>query len=100
MEASRVRLRALEGLPLADPVVRDMVVATAHAIAERTGIALTDLTTEPDSVTATLAADKLAALGFLAELRRLTSAWYETKFREGPMWGEPPRDAPPWEGFE
>lgn len=100
MEASRVRLRALEGIPLADPVVRDMVVATANAIAERTGINLAEITTEPDSITVTLTADKLAALGFLAELRRLTSAWYEKKFREGPLWGEPPRDAPPWEAYE
>ncbi len=100
MEASRVRLRALAGIPLADPVVRDMVVAAAHAIAERTGFALTEIDTEPDSITVTLAADKLAALGFLAELRRLTSAWYEKKFAEGPLWGEPPPGGPPWEGFE
>lgn len=70
-----------------DPVVRDTVIATAHAIAERTGIHLLSAESEGDAVIATLAADKLAALGFLAELRRLTEAWYARKFDAGPLWG-------------
>ncbi len=88
MEPSTLRLRALEGIPLADPVVRDTVVATAHAIAERTGVALLAAVAEDDAITVTIAADRLAGLGFLAELRRLTNAWYEKKFRDGPLWGE------------
>lgn len=91
-----------------DPMVRDTVIATAHAIAERTGVALTGLSTQADSITVTLAIDKLAAIGFMAELRRLTNAWYAKKFpdaiAEGPLWGTPPQgggdDASAWDGFE
>lgn len=90
METSTVRLRALAGRPLDDPVVRDTVIATAHAIAERTGVSLISIESEGDAVLATLAADKLAALGFLAELRRLTEAWYARKFGEPELWGRGP----------
>jgi len=86
---STVRLRALEGRPLDDPVVRDTVIATAHAIGERTGINIVSVDSEGDAVVTTLAADNLAALGFLAELRRLTEAWYAKKFGE-PLWGRGP----------
>lgn len=80
-----------------DPVVRDTVVATAHAIAERTGVALRALATDADSITVTLEIDKLAAIGFMAELRRLTNAWYEKKFREGPLWGTAPESNNDWD---
>lgn len=73
-----------------DPVVRDTVIATAHAIAERTGVVLQSLSTDSNSITVTLQIDKLSAIGFMAELRRLTNAWYEKKFREGPLWGTTP----------
>jgi hypothetical protein len=81
-----------------DPVVRDTVIATAHAIAERTGVILSSLSTDADSITVTLEIDKLSAIGFMAELRRLTNTWYEKKFREGPLWGtaKDDPDAPPW----
>jgi hypothetical protein len=36
-----------------------------------------------------LRADEVAALGFAAELRRLTNAWYERRYRDGPLWGTP-----------
>ena len=43
----------------------------------------------------------LAAIGFMAELRRLTNVWYEKKFRDGPLWGVAHHDDDhPWEGFE
>lgn len=72
-----------------DPVVRDTVIATAHAIAERTGVILESLSTDSNSITVTLQIDKLSAIGFMAELRRLTNAWYEKKFRDAPLWGTP-----------
>lgn len=87
MDSSTVRLRALSGRPMDDPVVRDTVIATAHAIAERTGIPVLAVQPEPDAVVVTLVADKLAAMGFLVELRRLTETWYAKKFNAGPLWG-------------
>lgn len=80
-----------------DPVVRDTVIATAHAIAERTGVTLAAVATDADSITVTLDINKLAAIGFLAELRRLTNAWYEKKFKEGPLWGHAPSEGEPFE---
>ena len=87
MEFSTVRLRAREGVPMDDPVVRDTVVASAHAIAERTGMVLHQVTVEPDAVVVSLATDKIAAMGFAAELRRLTEAWHIKKFGET-LWGQ------------
>lgn len=89
METSTVRLRALRGRPLDDPKVRSTVEATARAILERTGVALTSIESDGASVTVSLAADRLAAMGFLAELRRLTNAWYEGKYHAGELWGTP-----------
>jgi hypothetical protein len=95
-DEATLRLRALEGCPMDDPVVRDTVIATAHAIAERTGVVVRGVTTDADSITVTLEIDKLAALGFMAELRRLTNAWYEKKFREGPLWGTAKEHGEEW----
>lgn len=90
MESSTVRLRAGDPAPLSDAAVREMVLATAHAIAERTGIGLDGVAFEPGAegataLVATIQADRLAALGFLAELRRLTNAWHERR-RGVPLW--------------
>lgn len=98
METSTVRLRALRGRPLDDPKVRSTVEATARAVLERTGVGLTAIESDGSSVTVTLAADRLAAMGFLAELRRLTNTWYQNKYHAGELWGSPPPgddDAPP-----
>lgn len=100
-DRSSVTLRALDGEPLADARVRDTVVATAHAIAERNGVSLTGVTTAPDAITVELRANRLAALGFAAELRRLTNAWHLKKFGPPALWGELPpahHDEPddPW----
>ncbi len=74
-QTTRLTLRAASGAPLADERARETVIATARAIAERTGVRLIELDTAADSVTITLATHRLGALGFLAELRRLTNAW-------------------------
>ncbi len=74
-QTTRLTLRASSGAPLGDERARETVIATARAIAERTGVRLVDLDTADDRVTITLATHRLGALGFLAELRRLTNAW-------------------------
>lgn len=94
MSLATVTLQALRGTPLEEAQVREMVVAVAHGIVERHGIAIRSIETAPDRVVVTIAADRLAALGFIAELRRDTNAWYERKYRDGPLWGTPPPD---WE---
>ncbi len=63
--------------PLSDERVRRTVEATAAAIAERTGVELLELDTSDTHITATLAAPKLAALAFMAELRRATNRWHK-----------------------
>lgn len=65
--------------PLADKAIRSMVLATARAIAERTGIELLDLRATPRGVEATIAGPEVVAVGFVAELRRLTNAWHRTR---------------------
>lgn len=85
-----ITLRAPHGAPLADAKIRDLVVATAHSIAERSGVTPISITAERDRVTAVLPLDRIAALGFAAELRRLTDRWHRAKFGGAPLWGEPP----------
>lgn len=89
-KASAVTLRALEGEPLAHEATREMVIATAHAIAERQGVPVFDVKTTPTSVTVVLGASRIVAMGFAAELRRLTTAWFTRKFGVDTLWGEPP----------
>jgi len=97
-----MRLRALEGAPLADELVARTVVATAHAIAERTGVTLLGVAHDDASLTVTLDTDRLAGLGFMAEVRRLTNAWYAGKTGADPnapsLWGDRPDEdeQSPW----
>ncbi len=88
VESSTVRLRALAGTPLADVKVRGVVVSTAHAIAERTGVPLLEVVPTDDAITVTIGASRLAGLGFLAELRRITNAWFAGKHPGQSLWGE------------
>jgi hypothetical protein len=96
-EHSTVTLRALLGEPLRDEAVRSTVLSTARAIAERTGVGVVHIETQPDRVTVTLAAPRVASLGFAGELRRLTERWYRARFGSGPtdptltLWGDPPK---------
>ncbi len=92
-ERSAVTLRALSGRPLADAALRDLVVATARAIAERTGVELLVVETAPDRVRVALACPRIAAVGFAAELRRTTEAWYRGKHGAS-LWGEPWTEEP------
>lgn len=86
-----VTLRALEGEPLADERIRTMVEATARGIAERQGIDALDVRSENDRISVTLRAPRVVAVGFAAELRRLTNRWYIEKYNASTLWGEPPK---------
>ena len=87
---STVTLRALEGEPLRDDAVREMIEATARAIAERQGVRLLELATTPKSISVTVDGERLLAVGLVAELRRLTTNWYLHKFGIDALWGAPP----------
>lgn len=91
---ARFRLRALDGEPLADPVVARTVLATARAIAERTGVDLRSIEHDARTVTVALAAGPLETVAFLAELRRLTNAWHAGRTGRDPLrpslWGDAP----------
>ena len=89
--ASTITLTAA-GAPLADRDTRRTVEAAARAIAERTGVPLIALQLDDHSVTATLAAHRLAAMGFMAELRRTTNDWYAHRHGGRPLW---PQTDPP-----
>lgn len=83
-----ITLRALEGSPLAEVNVRDLVVATANSIGERNDVAVRAIRTDAQSITIELAAPKLVALGFAVELRRVTDRWFRNKTGRT-LWGEP-----------
>ncbi len=85
-ERCTVRLTAVRGTPLEHSRVRSMVEAAARALAEREGVRVEALEMTPESITLTLGLGRLGAVGFLAELRRTTNAWYEGKFKHGPLW--------------
>lgn len=84
--ASTITLRAHDAAPLADEDTRRTVESAGHAIAERTGVMLIDLKLDDRTVKATLATHRLAALGFMAELRRSTNAWYARRNPGQSLW--------------
>jgi hypothetical protein len=90
-ETTKVSLRAQFGDPLNNDETRGIVVSTAHAIAERIGVPVVAITTDPNALHAQLVCDRVAAIGFAAELRRLTEQWYRSKY-EITLWGETPLD--------
>jgi hypothetical protein len=94
--ASQISLRALEGEPLADERIKAMVIATAHAIAERQGLTLLHVETQSDRITVVLNAGRIEAIGFAAELRRLTTNWYTSKYGEPTLWGQPLEEGEEW----
>ena len=94
--ATTITLRALHGQPLGDAAIRGVVEATAHAIAERQGLRVLALRSEADRIHVTLPVGRLAAIGFAAELRRLTSRWYTQKFGEETLWGAAVEEGEEW----
>lgn len=81
-----IRLSAQDSKPLADHPVRGAVVAAAQALAEREGIKIERLTTDDDGISIDLVTQEATAVGFAAELRRITNHWYEEKYGKGPLW--------------
>lgn len=93
---SSVTLRALSGSPLESEQVRSIVVSTAWAIGERTGIEVLAVRPHADRIEIDLRCSRLASIGFAAELRRLTERWYAKKHPgSGYLWGPPPDERPP-----
>jgi hypothetical protein len=77
-----------EGSPLGDDRTRETVLAAAHGLAERFGIEIVGTEVGPESLSVTLAAEEVTAVGFAAELRRSTNAWHESKHHR-PLWITP-----------
>jgi len=86
-DRTTITLHARSGAPLEDDETRRMVEATARAIAERHGVAILRLSTDDDRITATLDLPRLAAIGFAAELRRITTNWYREHSGIDHLWG-------------
>lgn len=86
--SSRVRLRAALGEPLADESVRAIVVSTAEAIGERTGVRVEVLDIEPNAIELDVEGSQLAATALAAELRRITDQWHLDR-HGGRLWGDP-----------
>ena len=85
---SEVTLHALEGTPLQHETIREMVIATARAIAERQGVNLIKIEAVDASITVQVEGEEIIAIGLVAELRRLTTSWYNHKFGINSLWGE------------
>ncbi|MCA9310823.1 MAG: hypothetical protein KDA21_06430, partial [Phycisphaerales bacterium] len=93
-QTATITLRARLGAPLKDPDVHRNVVAAAHALAERIGIPILHLQAGEDALTVTLQTSRIGAVGFAAELRRITNAWY-TRHHDASLWGaDPGEDLP------
>lgn len=92
MDRTIIRLCAVHGTPLEEPVVRSTVVAAAQALAERSGVRIFHVTTTVAMIQVELELGGLAAIGFAAELRAITNGWYEERYRDGPLWGTQPPD--------
>ncbi|MFG0331044.1 MAG: hypothetical protein ACF8PN_14230 [Phycisphaerales bacterium] len=64
-----------------------MIIATAHAIAERQGVQVISVDADNQSVTVRIRGSKIEALGLIAELRQLTTNWFRHKFDGDELWG-------------
>lgn len=71
---SRARIGAREG-QLDDPSVQESVAAAARSLAEREGVCLTALEVCSDGVEAEVVGAQIVAVGFVAQLRRITNSW-------------------------
>lgn len=85
MSEFRLTTRA-EGA-LADAKVRAVVISTARAIAERTGVKLGRVEADESGVWGEVEGPEVLAVGLAAELRRATEAWYRGRSGGGTLWG-------------
>lgn len=65
--------------------IADTVLASARGIAERHGARLVGLDIRGGKLEATIVAGRLAAVGFMSEVRRVTNAW-AISHRGRPLW--------------
>ena len=89
METTTITLHTADGVALADERVRETALAAAGALAERFGIKVGAMGADEEALTVTLEADEVTGVGFAAELRRNTNAWYEGRYKRGPLWRTP-----------
>ncbi|MFT5423845.1 MAG: D-glycero-D-manno-heptose 1,7-bisphosphate phosphatase [Phycisphaerales bacterium] len=93
--ASRITLRAHctedRPRPLGDERTQGTVLAAARGLAERTGITMLEVETADTYLVATLAIGRIPAMGFAAELRKITNDWHKRRHGE-PLWLEPERN--------
>ncbi|TVQ61980.1 MAG: hypothetical protein EA378_05815 [Phycisphaerales bacterium] len=75
-----------------EPRVRATVIAAARALAERTGLEILDVRAEDAGIELTLHAEEATAVGFAAELRRITNAWHHARSGESLWPGRTDRD--------
>ncbi len=85
---SRIRLRASIGEPLCDEGVRGIVVSTAQAIGERTGVRVEVHEADLDTIELEVEGSNLEATALAAELRRITDQWHQQRHGR-PLWSEP-----------
>jgi hypothetical protein len=92
MEVSTAMLTAVRGEPLADVAVRAVVVSAAGALAERTGVKVVRIEATASGVQVVVEGPEVVAVGFVAELRRVTNAWWAGRRGKGvageSLWGE------------
>ena len=85
MQQSRIKLHAAYERSLADPLVADLVVASAHEVAERQGVASPEVSVHPDHVELSAALPQAVLLSVATELRKVTGRWHRAKFGT-PLW--------------
>jgi len=78
-EVAAVDLRPLEDGALDDARTRETVLASARSIAEQHGVPLVELGVAGGALRLGVRADRLVSLGFAAEVRRATNAWYRAR---------------------
>jgi len=77
--------------PLRDASIRETIMASARALAERIGVRIERIEVDERGLRAVLDAGRLVALGFAAELRRSTEVWHAHK-HGGTLWIGPDRE--------
>ncbi len=87
-ERASFSLRAERPALLDDERSASTVRASAEALAERTGIRLLNVSIQGGGLQIELEGSEFVAVGFAAELRRLTNAWHRRHY-ETPLWPEP-----------
>lgn len=70
--------------------IADTVISTARALAERHGMRLISIGVHDGQLVAHLVASRLAAVGFMSEVRRTTNDWARSH-KGRPIWPDGPR---------